>query len=171
MFLDQEETWPAPLLEYLSIQSKMFENHAHHEIERFKADRDQEGEYIPWALRPTNPIADDFYRSTQIVRELVQPAALRGWHCTRLTEHEVQFIQRHGMQLPNLEVLTQRIRRLHADGVIDNGIAEQLIARNQASDSNREDRLFFCFLEPGTAGHSGIVFLSILGRRSALQLT
>ena len=86
----------------------------------------------------------------------MQSTVLRGWHCTRLTDHEVQHIRTHGMQLPNLEVLTQRVGRLLAGGEIDNGIAEQLIAKNQASESIRQGRLYFCFFAPRTADQSGI---------------
>lgn len=156
MVLDKEETWPVPLLDYLSSQCEMLHAHARHDTERLKADRDQEGRYIPWAHRLTNPLSDDFDCATLVVRELVQSTVLRGWHCTRLTEHEVQHIRTHGMQLPNLEVLTQRVRRLQADGEINNGIAEQLIAKNQAGENIRQGRLFFCFFEPRTAGQSGI---------------
>ena len=156
MILAKVETWPTPLLKYLASQHEMLLAHARHEREKLVAYLNPTDGHVPMAMMPSNPHFRERERATLQVLELLQFATLRGWHCTRLTEHEVDYIKSHGMQPPNLQVLSERIRRAQADGMIEDNVAEQLIAENQADDHNRKGMIWFCFFEPRIAGQSGI---------------
>jgi hypothetical protein len=86
----------------------------------------------------------------------LQPYAIRGWHCTRLTDAEIDEIQRNGMQLPNAAMLTRRIESLVRAGQLACDIAQRLIAKNQADDGNRANMLSFYFYRPSRAGEGGV---------------
>jgi hypothetical protein len=60
------------------------------------------------------------------------------------------------MQLPNLELLENRISQLQSDGLISEATAMRLKTENQANDYNRKNRIWFCFFPPRFAGQSGI---------------
>ena len=156
MILAKVESWPVPLLEYLASQYEMLVAHARHERAKLEAYLNQEHGHVPMAMMPSNPHFQAQERASLKVLELLQSTTLRGWHCTRLTEQEVEHIKSHGMQPPNLQVLSERIRRAQADGIIEDKIAERLIAENQAGDNNRKGMIWFCFFEPRIAGQSGI---------------
>ncbi len=79
-----------------------------------------------------------------------------GWHCTRLTDSEIALIEATGMQLPNVQILKERIDRLVKAGQLTRLIADALKGTNQAGGMNRAGRIWFCFFAPGEAGESGI---------------
>ena len=81
---------------------------------------------------------------------------LHGYHCTRLTEPEIQNIMLNGMQLPNKQMLDRRIQSIQGAGLIESYIATRLKNENQAICSNRAEMIWFCFYRPYIAGQSGI---------------
>ena len=46
--------------------------------------------------------------------DVLQPYVITGWHCSRLTDAEIQHILRERMQLPNASTLNSRIDALLA---------------------------------------------------------
>ncbi|MGD9633545.1 MAG: hypothetical protein AB7U97_09730 [Pirellulales bacterium] len=88
--------------------------------------------------------------------DVLQPYAITGWHCTRLTDAEIDQIARDGMQLPNTALLDRRIDALVASGELVPEIAVRLKATNQSGDANRAGMVWFCFFHPRLAGESGI---------------
>lgn len=86
----------------------------------------------------------------------VKPFAIRGWHCTRLTEAEIAEIEKAGMGLPSIAMLKQRIGCLVATGEITTALASRFLAKNRADDKNRAGMLWFCFFPPRRAGEGGI---------------
>lgn len=46
------------------------------------------------------------------VRGALDTCEVIGWHCTRLTDAEIALIEADGMQLPNVQMLNERIDRL-----------------------------------------------------------
>ncbi len=156
MIIAKIETWPAALQEFLTSQHEMLLAHARHDRETMHAYLDPKNGHVLMAMMPSNPHFQARERAWLKVNELLQSTTLQGWHCTRLTEHEVKHITSHGMQPPNLQVLRERIRRVQAAGMIKNEIAEQLIEKNQANEDNRKGMIWFCFFDPRIAGQSGI---------------
>lgn len=156
MILSNTDTWPLPLLEYLSSEYEMLLAHARHARDTMNAYLNPQHGHVPMSMMPSNPYFHARERASLKALELVRSTTLRGWHCTRLTDHEVNHITFHGMQPPSLQLLTDRIRRVQADGTIKPEIAERLIEQNQADEDNRKGMLWFCFFEPSTAGESGI---------------
>lgn len=74
--------------------------------------------------------------------DVLQPYAITGWHCSRLTDAEIRHILREGMQLPNATMLNNRIDALVASG-------------NQSGDTKRAGMVWFCFFHPRLAGERG----------------
>lgn len=98
-------------------------------------------------------------RYDQIVyglRAVLQPYSLVGLHCTKLTEVGIQHILANGMQLPDGKMLARRINQLVANGHLDDTVAAELLATNQADEQYRAGMVWFCFFHPGIAGESGI---------------
>ncbi len=128
-------TWPESLREYLNRHADLF---------------------LDWEFGPKNTSARDYDRAVYGLIDVLQPFALRGWHCTRLTDREIDIVLNQGLALPNLALLSRRIDDLIDAGLLDPETAGRLKARNQAADGNRAGMLWFCFYPPRRAGESGI---------------
>lgn len=90
------------------------------------------------------------------MRDVLRKHSLIGYHCTKLTVDEIKEIRTYGMLLQNSASLKKRISCLKDSGLINADVAQDLMNRNQADDSNRANMLWFCFFEPFLAGRSGI---------------
>jgi hypothetical protein len=140
MTLSDETTWPQQVKDFLETQAQPLLNRELMMI-------DQPNSY--------NPYAFDFAHN-EFTKILVNYHLDHAFHCTRLTEEEIAEIKQYGMQLPNLEILTQRIKHLVGAGVITTAIADKLIANNQADERYRKNMLHFVFQSPHFEGHGGI---------------
>jgi hypothetical protein len=61
-----------------------------------------------------------------------------------------------GMELPNAQILAGRIDALVSQGLVTASVARSLQTKNQAHETNRAGRVWFCFFPPHLAGESGI---------------
>jgi hypothetical protein len=73
-----------------------------------------------------------------------------------LTREEIEGLRVSGLILQNSASLNSRIDTLLQDNIVSHEIAELLKSRNQSNDSNRVNKLWFCFFEPYLAGECGI---------------
>ena len=150
--LERVDSWPPELLRVLH----------HHCDVLYKYEED-------FALPPRDPFTctdSDLERAAavgrardraiSVVSDALRSYAIRGWHCTRLTDWEAQAIVADGLGLPDDGMLHRRIDRLVADGALTPDLADRLKARNQASESNRAGRIWFCFFPPRIASEGGI---------------
>ena len=135
--LEDPATWPQDLRHYLD---------AHHEL------------FLDWAMgTATVPAAATEYdRAIYGLYDVLKCYSITGWHCTRLTEPEIGAIIRSGMQLPNSEMLSQRIDALERERMINTQIAARLRRENQAHEIHRAEMIWFCFYPPRVAGEGGI---------------
>lgn len=127
--------WPAPLLECLS---------RHYEV------------LLGWECRTRSISAPLYDAAINEVYTAIRPYALIGWHCTRLTEAEIEEILRAGMHLPNEARLRARIEARVSAGELTQEIANMLKRRHQAADAGRSGMVWFCFYTPRSAGEAGI---------------
>lgn len=133
MDLDNLSTWPKHVIDYL--------------------DRYYDG-FLKWEVSPQQ-VHQATYGLCNVLRtESVY--VLPGYHCTRLKESEIQVILENGMQLPNQKLLYQRIGLLKQAGSLTTEVAEYLRNKSQSNDSNRREKLWFCFYPPHLAGQRGI---------------
>ena len=79
-----------------------------------------------------------------------------GFHCTRLTNSEIETILSQGLQMPDAAMLETRIAARVSEGHFDTEMAAALLARHQAGDKNRKGRVWFCLFPPWRAGRHGI---------------
>jgi hypothetical protein len=140
IFLDDETTWPADVLGYLNQNYALF----------LAWERRRDGKKD----QSVNP--SDYDSAICRLRAVLSGHLLHGYHCTRLTESEMQNITLNGMQLPSEAMLHDRIRSIENAGLIESQIAARLSNENQASESNRTKKIWFCFYPPRAAGQRGI---------------
>ena len=86
---------------------------------------------------------------------ILRKYAIRGWHCTRLTDGEIAIIERDGMRPPNAEMLARRIDAVAANGGFTPEVAT-LLNKDQPHEPSREGKIWFCFFPPLRADESGI---------------
>jgi hypothetical protein len=141
VIFDDLSTWPPEVIEFL-------ENHHDRFLGREQSLIGQTP-IIPWS-----PEAYD--RALLGLRSLLNPYTLRGYHCTRLTETEIEHVISTGMQPPNSTILQGRIQALEDAGLIERRVADRLRAENLAHQKNRAGKIWFCFFPPQLGGQSGI---------------
>jgi hypothetical protein len=137
LVLDPERpnTWPQPVLDFLGN---------HHQL------------FLDWEQRNGVVTGPQYDAAIYALQEMLNPSALRGWHCTRLTDAETDAIIRAGVQLPDQAMLSRRIDALVQQGLIKPATAAILKSKNQAHESNRAGMVWFVFFPPRRAGESGI---------------
>lgn len=112
--------------------------------------------FLSWETDPPPGSHHQFDSSIVALHNILRHYSLVGWHCSRLTANEIGLIRKNGMQPPSQDMLCQRIDELENASVISPSMAARLRYENQADDSNRAGRIWFCFFPPHHAGESGI---------------
>jgi hypothetical protein len=133
--LEDPGSWPEPVTSHLDRSYDLF---------------------LDWETRSRSVDVLAYDTAIQALVDALRLYAIVGWHCTRLTEAEINCILSEGMRLPDPTTLEERIEALVADGEIPSEIALRLKTKNQSGDWNRAGRLWFCFFPPRLAGESGI---------------
>jgi hypothetical protein len=140
LLLSDSSTWPAEVVDYLNRNRRLF---------------------VDWELSRMvdgKPSSDPerYDRAILGLRNVLREHALRGYHCSRLTDPEIRNIRSWGMSLPSKALLCSRIDAVEQAKLIEADIATRLKNENQANDSYRRGRLWFCFYPPRMAGQAGI---------------
>lgn len=136
--LDAPATWPPAVRTFLDDHYDLF---------------------LDWATGPTRFDARTYDRAIYGLFERLRPFAIVGWHSTRLTANEVAAILAQGMQPPDPAMLDRRIDAVIATGDLTPELAARLKAKNQAHETYRAGRIWFCFYPPREAGEGGIADL------------
>lgn len=132
---ERPNTWPQPLLDFLGN---------HHQL------------FLDWEQRSGVVTGSQYDEAIYALQEILNRYALRGWHCTRLTDAEADAIISGGVQLPDQAMLNRRIDALIQQGHITPASAAILKSKNQAHESNGAGILCFMFFPPLRAGESEI---------------
>jgi hypothetical protein len=115
--------------------------------------------YLGWEARSKHRSSAFAYDTARYnLKALIRNSgcAIRGYHCTRLTEAEIHTILVGGMSLPNLALLHKRIADVVTSEILEESVAQRLMSNNQANDAKRAGMIWFCFFPPYTAGQWGI---------------
>lgn len=114
--------------------------------------------YLGWESGISRPPAFAYDAAIYELKKLVRESGymMQGYHCTRLTETEMQTVLGCGMSLPNVTMLHKRIADVVAAGMLEESVAQCLMKKNQANDPNRAGMIWFCFFPPHIAGQWGI---------------
>lgn len=134
------ETWPPDVILYLQNADTVFANW-----------KNVSSKYEEQVLA-----AKEFDKVIYGLKPILSSYYLHGYHCTRLTEDEINTILSNGMTLQNAETLKYRLENIVSKGQIEKEIAVQLLSYNDANGDNRKNRLWFCFFPPFIAGQRGI---------------
>jgi hypothetical protein len=132
---ERPNTWPQPVLDFLGN---------HHQL------------FLDWEQRNGAITGAQYDAAIYALQGMLNPFALKGWHCTRLTDAEADAIIRAGVQLPDQARLNRRIDALVQQGLITPATAVTLKSKHQAHESNRAGMVWFVFFPPHRAGESGI---------------
>ena len=84
----------------------------------------------------------------RVIERALKRYTIEGWHCTRLTDTEVDTIRERGLYPTSEEMLKHRLKEVTAKGIITNEIQNRLLARNGANEEARAGRIWFCFYQP-----------------------
>ncbi len=147
--LDDVSTWPARLVATFEANEALLR--AYDKEHQRTSDDDawrppNVPNYVPTAHRPANPFSAEREQFLSSLRaDYSAELALRGYHCTRLTDDEVERIRAEGMTPPTPEILRRRIGALESGGLISPHAAQRLARENDAGDPTRAGRLWFIF--------------------------
>lgn len=144
MILNDEQTWPAEVLTYLEHNKALFQDWE----DGARAERESEWDSRVRAAR--------FDQAIYATRPVLGRFSLHGYHCTRLTEQEIDQIARRGMQLPNRDLLCERIEAALRAGLLKPHEAEVLKVNNASTEPSRANMIWFCCFPPHRAGRGGI---------------
>lgn len=72
--------------------------------------------------------------------EILAPETLRAYHCTRLTDAEVEAIRDDGLAGSSEELVTRKLTAVHAEGLLTEGERSLLQARNVLSETSQQTR-------------------------------
>ncbi len=139
MYLEAPDSWPVDLRDYLDRHHRLF---------------------LDWETKSAKVAPYTYDQAIYGLRDALRPYAIKGWHCTRLTNAEIANIISTGMQLSDAAMLNRRIDALLIAGLVTEYIADRLKAQNQVDESNRAGKIWFCLFPPRLAGESGIERLS-----------
>ncbi len=140
MHIEDEKTWPKDVIEYLDQFGAVFKSW---EIGR----RPKRKRLVSGA---------EYDRFIYGLRAILSRCALRGYHCTRLTDGEIAMIVENGMLPLSGESLRTRISALVRGGIIQQRFAERLLSDHQADDWNRAGKVWFCFYPPRQVDEIGV---------------
>lgn len=133
--LDNPASWPYDLNNYLARKFSVF---------------------LDWEQDNPSKNAHEYDTAINGLWEVISSYSITGWHCTRLTEGEIEAIRQDGMGLPSFEVLKRRVNTLERDGLLTSQVKNRLLLENQADETNRAGLIWFCFFPPRRAGKNGI---------------
>jgi len=100
--LEAPDSWPNDLLVYLN---------RHHSL------------FLDWQTKPGKVAPYTYDQAIYGLRDVLQPFAIKGWHCTCLTKAEIATIISTGMQLPDAAMLNGRIDALLNAGFVTESVA------------------------------------------------
>lgn len=138
--LNDESTWPGEVLQCLDKHKQI--------LYSWESENSRTDDTVGAAKLYDQAHAD--------VYDSLSKYSLRGYHCTRLTQHEITVVQNDGLSLQNRQTLTVRIDRLLQDGLLTPKMADDLKNKNEANAPNRQGKLWFCFFPPHKSGEDGI---------------
>ncbi|KQP32868.1 hypothetical protein [Methylobacterium sp. Leaf100] len=156
MRLDDEATWPGHLLRCLDDGLPLLRGY---ERERAAWDRRCEEEVMARVGRDPNPHAEGRAAVLAACHDIVLGCRIVGYHCTRLTEGEAVAIERDGLRTLTPELFEGRIERALALGLIERGVAETIIAKNDGRDGSRAGMAWFVFRTRDLADEGGVIRL------------
>lgn len=133
--LQTPDSWPAPVRAALDAHRTALE---------------------AWELDLPGKSARTFDLAIRAVGDALTPFSLRGWHCTRLTTGEAADIQLGGLEVLDPGLLERRIGAQESRGALTSQQAQRLRTRNQARESGRRGKCWFCFYPPRLAGQHGM---------------
>lgn len=77
------------------------------------------------------------------IKQLISKHKVTVYHCTRLTESEIDDVNSNGIQPLSLELINNRITKALSENLLSKELADYLLSANQCNDKNRSGMLWF----------------------------
>lgn len=138
-----EDSWPETVKTYLSNNLS--------DLTKFKKQS-----ALGIAYNEIQSISHTYDKIVVTLTDILNGYSLHGYHCTRLTNEEIQKVLLEGMQPQNCDLLYERISVLENTGKISTKVSTRLKNENQANEPNRIGQIWFCFFAPHIATEHGI---------------
>ena len=110
--------------------------------------------------RPSNPYSAAFYALGEDFAGKMRSRTIRGFHYTRLTDSEVETMQRDGIHLSTLETLRARLDAAARDGLVEPTMANALYFASPFHEQlNIRGNRFWLTSRPFTVDDSAVIDL------------
>lgn len=153
VILDQINTWPQVLVEYLDLVANDL---AQYESEERRIDNAAIENLEYRFRRPSNPFVEVWENAACKLRHHLSESPIIGFHATRLMGYEIAAILGDGLRPLDPTFNRERIERLYEDKQITREIAEKLHSQNAASHSNRRGLVWFFHCLASLKDESGL---------------
>lgn len=109
-----------------------------------------------WEFGLSAKNAANFDHAINLLSDALKPYSIRGWHCTRLTDGEVNAVEADGLVPMSIDLIERRIAFQVQGGLVSTVVGDALRAAHLGSAHNRAGMIWFCFFPPKDAGEDGI---------------
>lgn len=151
--LDDENTWPSPLLSLLDEQIELLRAY---EAEQRRIDRLCERDLDARCNPPPNPHKPKREVLLVDVNDLLGAATLVGYHCTRLVDEEANSIVSCGLTPLTPDLVIGRVRRREDAGDLSADAATRLLSNHLADQRGRTGMTWFIFTTASLRWEMGV---------------
>ena len=139
IILDQIDTWPQKFIDTVESKKKELKGYLEeeHRIDEL-ARKDVSLRYN----RPVNKYERVWNNIIPILENILMDHRIIGFHCTRLTEEEIENILRDGLQPLNKDFAVSRIERIFNNSLISKELRDELIEKEELTDENRAGMVY-----------------------------
>lgn len=112
-------------------------------------------------MRPSNEYASAYYAMVEEITPIIATRSIRAWHYTRMTDDEIDTLQRDGIHMSSPESLQARLDSLVSAGLLKRELAERLFERSPFHGDQRRARQgkFWMTSHPTPVDDSGVTRL------------
>ncbi len=98
-----------------------------------------------------------FDRAIHCLGDSLRPFSLRGYHFTRLTDHEAAQVEKQGLEILSVDLIERRIAAQVTSGALTLDQGSRLLQKNQIRDANRTGMAWFCFYAANEVLEGGVM--------------
>ncbi len=152
--LDDLETWEKRLIGFLEDNKAIIFGYL---AERSDIERKNTDLMFRYGIRRVeNRFKQEWEEILSKVNMLIADSLIIGFHCSRLTEREIDSILRNGLEVLDETLLIKRIERLRKENLISDRCARELLNNNDVDECNRKGKLWFFHCKAALKDQGGL---------------
>jgi len=140
IIIDRLDTWPQHVLSYIENEGKTI-----HQYLKFEREIDERA-ITEVALRfrkPKNPYLKKWLEVLNKIEDNLKDCKLVGFHCTKLTQDEIDNVLRNGLEPLSPGLTNRRLKDLFDNKFMDSESYKELINNNQSNETNRSGLIWY----------------------------